>query len=143
MEETMVARQSSLSQLEKNLLEYAETHDVKFLAEDAVFKNMGTGQVHRGRAEIGDMLHYMYHVAFDAKLEVTNFIATEDKGLLEGFFKGRHVGEFSGIKPEDKEVDVPLAVTYKMKNGLIQEGHIFLLSDVLFQQLGVNPNTAE
>ena len=84
-----------LATTKQNLLDYFETHDVKYVAEDAVFRNLSTGEVYKGRAEIGGMLHYIYHVAFDAKAEKTNHIITEDHALVEGFFKGRNIG---GIK---------------------------------------------
>lgn len=141
MEET-VLQKDALLLAKKNMQAYSESHDVKYVAENAVFKNLNTGEEHRGRAEIGAMLHYMYHVAFDAKAEVTNLLVTEDHAVLEGYFKGRHIGEFAGIKPTEKEVDVPLCVTYDLKNGLITEGRIYMLVGVLFNQLGVAPSTA-
>ncbi len=142
MEETTLQQTEMLSVAQKNFSEYARTHDPKFIAEDAVFKNFSSGEEHKGRAEIGAMLHYMYHVAFDAKPEVTNLIITENKAVLEGFFRGRHIGEFAGIAPTNKQVNVPLCVTYSLKNGLIQEGHIFMLADVLFRQIGARPAAA-
>jgi predicted ester cyclase len=137
MEETILQK-DLLATTQKNMLAYFETHDVKYIAEDAVFKNLSTGEVHKGRAEIGAMLHYMYHVAFDAKAEFKSYIITEDKAVVEGLFKGKHIGELQGIAPTNKEVSVPLCVTYDLKNGLIQEARIFMLVDVLQQQLGVS-----
>jgi predicted ester cyclase len=136
MEETTLQKEKQ-SPAQKNMRAYLESHDVKYVAEDAVFRNLTTGATHRGKAEIGAMLHYMYHVAFDARAEVTNFIITEDKAMFEGFFKGRHIGEFEGIKPTNKEVDVPLCVTYDLKDGLITQARIYFLADVLVQQLGL------
>lgn len=141
--EELTVHQEVLSLAEKNMLAYFETHDVKYVAEDAVFKNFATGQEHKGKADIGAMLHYMYHVAFDAKAEFTSYIITENKAQVEGFFKGRHIGEFAGIKPTNKEVNVPLCVTYKLKHGLIKEAHVFMVTDVLFQQLGVHPTFSQ
>ena len=129
--------QPTLATTEQNLLAYFETHDVKYVAEDAVFKNLSTGEVYTGRAEIGGMLHYIYHVAFDAKAEKTNHIITEDKAVIEGHFKGRHIGELNGLLATNKEVDVPLCVTYDLKDGLIQEARIYMLTDVMMKQLGV------
>ncbi len=44
---------------------------------------MGTGEETKGREAIGQMLHYMYHVAFDAKADVHNTIITEQSALME------------------------------------------------------------
>lgn len=141
MEET-VLQKDALLLAQKNLKAYSETHDVKYVAEDAVFKNLNTGEEYKGRAEIGAMLHYMYHVAFDAKAEVINLVVTEDHAVLEGYFKGRHIGEFAGIKATQKEVDVPICITYDLKNGMIKEGRIYMLSGVLLNQLGVSTQPA-
>jgi hypothetical protein len=110
---------------------------VQYIAEDAVYKNLGTGEEYRGRAEIGAMLHFMYKVAFDAKPDVKSYMITEDKAMFDGFFKGRHIGEFRGIAPTQKEVNVPLSVSYDLANGLIKEARIYMLGNVLMQQLGV------
>ncbi|MGZ5189689.1 MAG: ester cyclase [Flavisolibacter sp.] len=139
MEETLVQNET-LSLTEKNLLAYFETHDVKYVTEDASFKNLSTGEVHTGRAEIGAMLHFIYHVAFDAKAEMKNYFFTENKAVVEGFFKGRHIGELAGIPATNKEVNVPLCVTYDLENGLIKEARIYMLSSVMMEQLGLLPS---
>ncbi|HYC29665.1 MAG TPA: hypothetical protein VEB42_12625, partial [Chitinophagaceae bacterium] len=92
-----VFEQGALSTTQKNMLVYFETHDLKYVAEDAVFKNLSTGEVYTGRAEIGAMLHFIYHVAFDARAEKVSHIVTEDKAVVEAFFKGRHIGEINGL----------------------------------------------
>ena len=135
MEEQTMLKKESLSTLEESFLNWVETHDVKYVSDDAVFKNLSTGEEYKGREAIGGMLHIVYHVAFDARAEVTNYIVTEDKAILEGFFKGTHIGEFAGIAPTHKEVNVPLCVSYDLKDGLIREGRIYMLGSVLIQQL--------
>lgn len=137
MEETKVGKESLIARTQKNILDYFSTHDMKYVAEDAVYHNLVTGETHKGRAEIGAMLHFMYHVAFDAKAEVKNYVVSEDKAVIEAMFTGRHIGEFYGIQPTQKEINVPLNVSYEFnKDGLIKEARIYLLSNVLLQQLG-------
>lgn len=136
MEEAIV-QTKVLQKTRENMLAYFATHDVKYVAEDGVFKNMTTGEVHKGKAEIGAMLHYIYHVAFDAKAEFTNHLITEDKAVVEGVFKGKHIGEFAGMAATNKEVNAPLCVTYDLKDGLIKEARIYLLGNVMMEQLGV------
>ena len=138
--EEMLVQNETLSLTEQNLLAYFETHDVKYVTEDASFKNLSTGEVHKGREDIGAMLHYMYHVAFDAKAEMQNYFFTENKAVVEGLFKGRHIGELAGIAPTNKEVSVPFCVTYDLKNGLIKEARIYMLVSVMMQQLGLAPS---
>lgn len=133
----MTLQKEALTTTQQNMLDYFATHDVKYVAEDAVFTVLNTGEVYKGRADIGAMLHYMYHVAFDAHAEFTNYVITDDKAAADGVFKGKHTGSFAGIPPTNKDVSIPLSVSYNLKDGLIQEARIYMLADVLQQQLGV------
>lgn len=130
-------KSEALSLTEKNMLDYFNTHDLKYVAEDAVFRNLSNGEVYRGRAEIGATMHYFYHVGFDARAELKNHIITEDKAIMEAVIRGKHIGEIEGIPPTGKEVNVPMVVTYFLQDGLIREAHIYMMTDVLLQQLGV------
>lgn len=134
MAETLMEKETP-SRAQANMEAYIQTHDVQFVAEDAVFINLATGEETKGREAIRNMLHYIYHVAFDAKAEIKNQVITETKALVEANFKGRHIGEFAGLQPTNKEVDVPLCVTYDLKDGLIKEARIYLLVNVMMQQL--------
>jgi len=137
MQETLQGK-DALTRAQKNMLDYFLTHDVKYVADDGVFRHMSSGEVYKGRAEIGAMLHYIYHVAFDAKAEMKSYAITEDKAVVEGIFKGRHIGEFAGIPATQKEVSVPMAITYDLKDGFIKEARVYMLTDVLLHQLGVS-----
>jgi hypothetical protein len=133
MEETL--QKEALTTTQENVLDYFKTHDLKYVAEDAVFRNLSTGQVYTGREEIGGMLHYMYHVAFEAKGEVVNAVITENKAVVEAYFKGRHIGEIAGLKPTNKEVDIPFCVSYDLRDGLIKEARIYFLGEVMLNQV--------
>ena len=116
--------------------DYFKTHDISFVAEDAVFIDMTSGDETRGKKAIGEMLNYIYHVAFDAHAEVTHTLVTDKHALLEARFSGKHIGEFAGVKPTGKTISVPLCVSYDLNSdGLIQTARIYLLTDVLKQQL--------
>jgi predicted ester cyclase len=133
MEEIILEKKVSLSQ--KNLEAYFATHDVKYVAEDAVFTHMNTGEKTIGREAVGQMLHYIYHVAFDAKAEIRNTIITEDKAVLEMNFIGKHIGEFAGIQPTGKQVNFPITLVYDLENGLVKEARVYMLMDILMKQL--------
>ena len=135
MEQAIMER-ATVSTVEKNVLTYFEKHDVQYLTEDAVFINLSTGDEARGREAIKNFLDFMYHVAFDAKAEITNTVFTENNAIVEFRFKGKHIGEFAGMQPTNKEIDVPVCVCYDIENGLIQKGRIYLLTAVLKKQLG-------
>lgn len=124
-----------LSTVKDTMEAYFKTHDIQYVTEDAVFVNMSTGEETKGREAIGEMLHYIYHIAFDASAHFTNSLITEHKAFVEGRFRGTHIGYFAGMPPTNKKVDVPICVTYDLENGFIKKARIYLLGDVLMQQL--------
>lgn len=133
MEEFILEKKASLT--ERNLEAYFNSHDVQYVAEDGVFISMNTGEKTIGRESVGQMLHYIYHVAFDARAEIKNKIITENKAVLEFDFIGKHIGEFAGVQPTNKQVNVPICVVYDLENGLISQGRVYFLMDVLMKQL--------
>ena len=122
-------------EIKETIQNYFETHDTSYLTEDAVFIDMATQQLTVGREAVGQMLHHIYHVAFDAHAEITNTIITENKAILEANFIGKHIGEFAGVPATQKEVNVPLCVVYDLENGLIKIARIYLMATVMMQQL--------
>ena len=128
-----------ISKASKNLQEYFKTHDAIYVAEDAVFTNMTTGEDVIGRKAISDMLYYVYHIAFDAKANITNTIVTDKHALLEADFVGKHIGEFAGIQATGKQVNAPLCISYDLnEEALIQKARIYMLTDVIMKQLKTN-----
>ena len=134
MEET-VLNKASLTETQKNLEAYFATHDVQYVTEDAVFTHMSSGDKTVGRQAIKQMLHYIYHVAFDARAEIKNKVITESKALLEMNFIGRHIGEFAGMAATNKKVNVPTIIAYELENGLIKQARVYMLMDVMMKQL--------
>jgi predicted ester cyclase len=122
-------------QRKKPIEQYFETHDPKYLTEDTVFIDMNTNELTIGREAVGNMLHYIYHVAFDARAEITNTIVCDNKAVLEANFIGKHIGEFAGIPATNKSVNVPLCVTYDLENGLVKVARVYMLASAMMQQL--------
>ena len=113
--------------------------DMSVMADDVVFRNMATGDEAKGPEGVRQMLQYIYHTAFDADATDTKIICDDGKAVLEGTFKGKHIGEFAGIPATGKEVSVPLAVTYDLENDKIKRARVYFETPVLFAQLGQNP----
>ena len=130
-----VSTMTPLAIAQKNMRDYLRSHDARYVTDDAVFINKSTGERIEGREAIGKMLQFFYHIAFDAHAETTNVLVTEDRALAEGLFIGKHIGEFAGIPATNRDVRVPLCVSYDLKDDKIQQARVYLLSDVLMQQL--------
>jgi steroid delta-isomerase-like uncharacterized protein len=127
----------SIESTYQTVMAYARSHDTSFVAEEAVFTDMATGGETSGRAAITQMLDYFYHQAFDARPELTNLIAADGQATIEGYVVGKHIGEFAGIPPTGKDIRVPVAIVYDLEDDQIKRARIYLLINVLFQQLGV------
>ncbi len=109
--------------------------DRSALADDVVFTNMATGEVHSGPNEVLDMLHGIYHVVFDADAEVKTILADGNRAVLEADFVGTHIGEFAGIPATGKHVRVPLCVVYEVGNDQIRSARIYFQVPALLAQL--------
>ena len=133
MQDLIIEKKTSSAQ--ENMAAYFATHDVQYVAEDAVFTHMSSGDKTVGREAVRQMLQYFYHIAFDARAEIKNTIITESKAVLEADFIGKHIGEFAGIPPTHKEVNVPLCIVYDLENGLVKHARVYMLMDVMIKQL--------
>ena len=114
----------------------SQHQDLSMMAEDVVFTHMATGDEHRGPDAIRGMLDYMYHQAFDARVEERSRIIAESQGVVEGDFVGTHIGEFAGIPATGRQVRVPLCVVYDLEEGVIRRARVYLELPVLMRQLG-------
>jgi hypothetical protein len=125
----------SVESTRKTLEAYWHEHDPKYVAEDAVFTMLPTGEEMHGRDTIDQHLKAFYHGSLTATVEVVGSIFSEDKGLLEAMVVGKHTGDFAGIPATGRDVRVPIAVSYDMENGLIKRARIYLLVNVLISQI--------
>jgi steroid delta-isomerase-like uncharacterized protein len=110
--------------------------DLSMMAPDVVFTNMATGDEHRGVEALAGMLHYIYHVAFDAHAETKSIIFGDNQAVLEGDFVGKHIGEFAGVPATGKDVRVPLCVVYDLEDGKIKRGRVYFEVPAFLKQVG-------
>jgi predicted ester cyclase len=118
---------------------YWTNHDPRYVAEDAVFTMLPTGEEIRGRDAIAKHLEEFYHGSFTAHAEVVNGVFSENEGLLEALVVGTHTGVFGGIPATGRSIRVPLAVAYELEGGLIKRARIYLMANVLFDQIKPAP----
>lgn len=130
----------SLEKTREVVTAYLRNHgDPSLLAENAVFTDMNTGEEYRGRDAIARSLEYFYHQAFEARPEVHSTAIDDGHAVAEGEFIGRHIGDFAGIPATGREVRVPICVAYDVEGDTITRARIYLLANVLMQQLGAIP----
>jgi predicted ester cyclase len=114
----------------------SEHTDTSVLADDVVFTSMNTAE-DRGPEGVSQSINYIYHVAFDARFELTNLIIEGGIGAAEADFVGEHIGEFADIPPTHKQVRVPLCVVYEVEDDKIKRARIYFEMPAMFEQLGV------
>ena len=74
----------------------------------------------------------------NAKLEMEEMIVEKDKAFLKVRLKGIHAGEVDGIPPTYKEVNVPFALSYTIKNDKIVDFWSIADQKEIFRQLGLD-----
>lgn len=109
--------------------------DLSMMAPDVVFTSMATGDEHHGVEALAGMLHYIYHVAFDAHAETRSLICSDNQAVLEGDFVGKHIGEFAGVPATGKTVRVPLCVVYDLEGGKIKRGRVYFEVPAFLKQV--------
>jgi steroid delta-isomerase-like uncharacterized protein len=110
--------------------------DLSVMAPDVVFSHMATGDEHRGVEAVKGMLHFIYHVAFDARAEGRNMVFADGHAVLEADFVGKHIGEFAGVPATGKDVRIPICVVYDLEHDLIKRGRVYFELPVFFKQVG-------
>lgn len=74
------------------------------------------------------------------ELRIEQMIAEDDLVAVIGRASGTHQGPFMGMPPTGKSWDVPLHITYRVKDGKIIEHWLVLDTVAFMQQLGMIPS---
>lgn len=129
---------SGSSDLRQRLAGYWSGRAQDIVAEEAVFHDLASGRDFRGRREIGEMLHWFYNIAFDAQAVPKKVILdeAESAAAVAGRVVGRHVGEFAGVAPTNREISVQLCVTYALEGGQIREAWVYFNMPEFMRQVG-------
>lgn len=84
-----------------------------------------------------------FRAAFpDMHVTLQDEVAEGDKVVTRGVFRGTHRGEFMGVPPTSKQVEVKYIDIWRVENGKLTENWVQLDLLGLLQQLGAIPAPA-
>jgi uncharacterized protein (TIGR02246 family) len=96
-----------------------------------------TGGVLEGRAEI-ERIYRVWFVAFpDLTFTTEDLLVDDDRAALLCRVTGSHSGEFFGVAPTGRRIEVAGAFIYRLENGLIVHERRILDFTGLLVQVGV------
>jgi steroid delta-isomerase-like uncharacterized protein len=82
----------------------------------------------------------MLHTAFpDIRIDVHDILADGDRIAVRSSMRGTHRGDFMGIAPTGKVVDVPMMDVIRIENGMAAEHWGVTDTAAMMQQLGAMP----
>ena len=70
------------------------------------------------------------------ELIADDYICEEDKVVVRGHMKGKHIGDLMGMGPTGRSVDVPVSVIFKVGEEKITKCWIYLDQLEMMNQLG-------
>src|SRR3954453_5643404 len=106
-----------------------------YLADDATFEIIGTPQVVHGRDAVRDTINWLHTQAFDARPKVRSVITGDDQAVVEADFVGTHTGEFFGMAPTGRPVNVPYCVVYDLTGDKITALRGYMPMELFTEQL--------
>jgi len=106
-----------------------------YLAEDATFEIVGTPQRSEGREAVRDAIIWMHTQSFDARPKVRSVITGDDQAVVEADFVGTHTGEFFGMAPTGRPVNVPYCVVYDLTGDKITALRGYMPMELFTEQL--------
>jgi steroid delta-isomerase-like uncharacterized protein len=106
-----------------------------YYTDDVTWTTVGTGQELQDRQPVRAFLMWMHTQAFDAHPKVKTLVIGDGQAALEADFVGTHTGEFLGIPPTGKSVQIPYCVVYDLQDDKITALRAYIPMDLFTQQL--------
>ena len=89
-------------------------------------------------------IHFFESIFPSYEVFADEMTAEGDRVIVRARMKGVHQGTFHGIPPTFREVEMPFAISYTIKDNMIVDHWLIADSMELLQQLGIEkPNSIE
>jgi len=119
----------------------AETvHDMEgtlaTLTPNCVFEDMPTGTIHRGHASVRDYYARWWAAFGNAPEKSRRYVADPATLIVETRFVGRHRGEWEGVAPSGRPIDLPVMIVVSFVDGLMSGERFYYDRATLRAQIG-------
>ncbi len=114
----------------------------EFYATDYVYHGPG-GQELRGRDQIRDLWGGFFGAFPDLHATIDDMFAEGDSVALRWTIAGTHTGDFQGIAPTGKRIELPIAELFRIVDGVLVEAWDQYDRLHLLEQIGAVPTPAE
>lgn len=91
----------------------------------------------RGHDELEGLMREFTSAFPDFHVEITDLIANGDTVVAEAVYTMTHEGEFNGISPTEREVEIRAMAKFLIEDGKIQEHREYHDRQELLEQLGI------
>jgi steroid delta-isomerase-like uncharacterized protein len=92
------------------------------------------GIIHDGAQAVGELLSGMFKGFPDFTVEIVKTHHSDDAVILEVKMKGTHLGDWAGLKPTGREMNVPVACIFEFDgNRLVCEKVYFDMATLMNQ----------
>jgi predicted ester cyclase len=106
-----------------------------FLAPNVTMAVAGGGSPIHGSAAVDRAVRHHYGEEFDARPELVRIYAESGGAATELRFVGTHIGDYAGLAPTGRIVDVPLSMFFDVEEDRITAIRIYYSFEQVLEQL--------
>lgn len=138
---TMVESQQEAEQLIRaygdlwNEQDYDRLQDVVAESFTGVFPEVEANV--QGRDGLEEWMREFSSAFPDFQVDIQDLIAQDDTVVAEGIYTMTHTGEFEGIPPTERELEIPAMAKFHIEDGKVTEHREYHDRHALLEQLGV------
>lgn len=108
------------------------------LTPDCVFEDMALGERTMGHAGAAAYYQRWWKGFPDLTWSTVALHMTEENAIAEGVFRGTQRGEFLGIAPTSREIELPVAIIVSFADGRMARERLYYDLATLLRQLGMS-----
>ncbi len=111
---------------------------LSYYSDDVVINLLGGPALLEGKVAVSQNFVVPFNKGFPGNVhKVLNFIHQGNQVVIEWMFTAVHKGEFGGIQPTGRAVNLPGCSVYTVEDGKITAGNLYFNMPTLLAQLGV------